>query len=1020
MKKRKSFLSRISSSIVCLTVVVLVLLVPKEALAVGSYGVNLSGEAYQTAVNPFFAAGFGGRASDGYDGECTWYAWGRAYEKLGVALPCRGNANTWTTEAANAGFATGTEARANSIMVEHYSGTGHVFFVEDVSNGYAYVTEGNWNGYYHEDSINLSTQRRTAWPTNQMGSIDYIYLGGSVNRTPVGSVDVLEGGQGYIHVAGWAKDDDTPDAPLKIHVYLGGPAGSSTIAEVFIIDANKYRSDVGWHSYDEILYANVTGAQDVYVYAINSSDGANPCLNENSNKRVTISGGTPMREGYERTVPDGYYQIVSALDNRYELDVDGVDTFSENPNVQVWKNRDENMDYFYVTYNDGFYEIKHSISGLCMDVTGASVANKANIGVYADNDSDAQRWAIKPNGGYWNIEAKVSGYRLDVDAGRIYEDSVTNVRLFSENDTDAQKWLLIPYAPLTDHPIVDGDYRITYTGDKSKAIGIIEDIEVLGETYSNAVIKDNDYSDNLVFTLKYKEGEGVYIIKHKASGKNLDVQKGGTTENVGVWEGDWAPGGDWQKWTIVENGDGYGIVSQHNGKFLDLTGNDTTTDNNIIVWLPNLSAAETWSFDRVVDGVSLDKPSISIKSGDKASLIASVSPSSAANKSVIWESNNTDVAEVSQDGEISAKQEGNAIITVKTVDGGYTATCEVTVEKKADVTDPEDPDNPTDPDNPVDPDKPTDPDNPVPTPTPSSVDEVVVVSQKIDTKSIFEGSYKKYSVTPKENATITNKGILTPKKSGTVTITGFNRINGQWVADTDNAISIEIEKPGFKEDIITLTYPGATMSAVDNLNEMTSTPSKWVVSNKKIATVDPDTGVVTAVKAGTVKVTAQFGEKKGQIANYSFTVKVVIPSISKKSATMLTGATLNLKLNKAIGTPEWSSEDETIAEVNDSGQVIAHSTGETVITASLDGIDYNCKIKVKKPTLSSKKLTIKEGNTKKISLKNTKLADVEWSTSDESIATVDDKGIITAVGKGTVEISTTTGGCTDVCVVTIK
>ena len=308
-----------------------------------------------------------------------------------------------------------------------------------------------------------------------------------------------------------------------------------------------------------------------------------------------------------------------------------------------------------------------------------------------------------------------------------------------------------------------------------------------------------------------------------------------------------------------------------------------------------------------------------------------------------------------------------------------------------------------------------------PTPIPASVDEIAVVSQKIDTKSIFRvSSYKKYAVTPNENATITNKGILSPKKAGTITVTGFNKVGGQWVPDTDNVISIEIEKPEFYEKTVTLNYPGAVMTASENLNEMFSTPSKWLISNNKIATIDPDTGVITAVKAGTVKVTAQFGEQKGQIAKYSFTVKVVFPAISKKSATMLTGATLNLKLNKAVGTPEWSSEDATIAEVNENGQVIAHNAGETIITAALDGIEYNCKIKVKKPTLSSKKLTLKEGKTKKLVLKNSKLTTTEWISSDESVATVDESGIITAVSKGVAEISTTTGGCTDVCVVTVK
>ncbi|MBQ9001376.1 MAG: CHAP domain-containing protein [Eggerthellaceae bacterium] len=139
------------------------------AQSVGTYGADLASAAYQSNINPFYAAGYGGNATNGYGGECTWYAWGRAYEKLGVSLPCRGNENSWTSEAAGS-FETGTTARANSIMVEHYAGTGHVFFVEDVANGYAYVSEGNWLGVYHEDTINLTTNRRTSDPNTQMGS----------------------------------------------------------------------------------------------------------------------------------------------------------------------------------------------------------------------------------------------------------------------------------------------------------------------------------------------------------------------------------------------------------------------------------------------------------------------------------------------------------------------------------------------------------------------------------------------------------------------------------------------------------------------------------------------------------------------------------------------------------------------------------------------------------------------------------------------------------------------------------
>ena len=81
-----------------------------------------------------------------------------------------------------------------------------------------------------------------------------------------------------------------------------------------------------------------------------------------------------------------------------------------------------------------------------------------------------------------------------------------------------------------------------------------------------------------------------------------------------------------------------------------------------------------------VTGVSLTPASLSLFTGDTASLTATVQPENATNKTVNWESSNPDVATV-EDGTVTAKGAGEATITVKTVDGGYTATCAVTVEK---------------------------------------------------------------------------------------------------------------------------------------------------------------------------------------------------------------------------------------------------------------------------------------------------------------------------------------------------
>lgn len=81
-----------------------------------------------------------------------------------------------------------------------------------------------------------------------------------------------------------------------------------------------------------------------------------------------------------------------------------------------------------------------------------------------------------------------------------------------------------------------------------------------------------------------------------------------------------------------------------------------------------------------VTGVSLNKTSLSMTVGNSQTLTASVTPSNATDKSVTWSSNSTSIASVSSSGIVTAKAPGSATISVKTNDGGKTATCSVVVE----------------------------------------------------------------------------------------------------------------------------------------------------------------------------------------------------------------------------------------------------------------------------------------------------------------------------------------------------
>ena len=214
----------------------------------------------------------------------------------------------------------------------------------------------------------------------------------------------------------------------------------------------------------------------------------------------------------------------------------------------------------------------------------------------------------------------------------------------------------------------------------------------------------------------------------------------------------------------------------------------------------------------------------------------------------------------------------------------------------------------------------------------------------------------------------------------------------------------------------------------------------WTSSDEEVATVD-ETGLVTAVGAGEADVTVSVAD-----ANISSTthVKVVI---------LPTGVevpeTLSLELNgeatKALGakmTPEdatdvklaYVSSDESVATVDESGNVTAVGVGECTITTTIvadttataedAGVDSemlvvpeNAKAETKVTvgkaiesiTLDSNEGVLSIGNTHTI--KATVFPEdatdkaVTWKSSDESIATVDAEGNVTAKGTGNVTIT---------------
>lgn len=223
----------------------------------------------------------------------------------------------------------------------------------------------------------------------------------------------------------------------------------------------------------------------------------------------------------------------------------------------------------------------------------------------------------------------------------------------------------------------------------------------------------------------------------------------------------------------------------------------------------------------------------------------------------------------------------------------------------------------------------------------------------------------------------------------------------------------------------------------------------WSSSDEEVATVD-ETGLVTAVGAGEADITVSVAD-----ANISSTthIKVVILPTGVEAP-----ETLSLELNgeatKALGakmTPEdatdvklaYLSSDESVATVDESGNVTAVGVGECTITTTIvadttataedAGVDSemlvvpeNAKAETKVTvgkaiesiTLDSNEGVLTVGNTHTI--KATVFPEdatdkaVTWKSSDESIATVDAEGNVTAKDTGNATITATSESDGDV------
>lgn len=210
------------------------------------------------------------------------------------------------------------------IQYGNTKGSGHTVFVTNVSGNTITFVDCNGNGNYNGGTKVRSNGVK--WDNSiQKGakiwnkySFSYLLSSPGIEQThtynPEGVIDAVEGGNGTIHLRGWAFDRDALNQAVEIHVYVGGEAGSGKeiwgngdgVANVERRDVNNAYAVGNNHGYDYTLNVPLTGDFDVYVYAINIGGGNNVLL---GHKRVTISPVTHDPEGHMDSINGGVGSI---------------------------------------------------------------------------------------------------------------------------------------------------------------------------------------------------------------------------------------------------------------------------------------------------------------------------------------------------------------------------------------------------------------------------------------------------------------------------------------------------------------------------------------------------------------------------------------------------------------------------------------------------------------------------------------------------------------------------------------
>ncbi len=451
---------------------------------------------------------------------------------------------------------------------------------------------------------------------------------------------------------------------------------------------------------------------------------------------------------------------------------------------------------------------------------------------------------------------------------------------------------------------------------------------------------------------------------------------------------------------------------------VDQKGNVTAVapgDAVITAIVGNLEASCTVHVTSKLLSISINKSELELAKGQTEQLSINYNPQNTTDsKEVTWESSNPEIATVDPNtGLVTAIENGTTTITATSaVDGVEPATCTINVSTKLQYI--------------------------------FFEGEELTSMNRGEEETLTVGYYPVDTTDDKtvtwistdESVATVVDGKITALKVGTTTI--IANCNGKTVETTIEVkaplVSIDIGEDfaldPLQEKDLTVTY-----NPTDTTDPRTVT---WASSNEEVATVE--NGKVTALKPGTTEITATCGTISDSITVTVNEVPLEGIGVNTPSTTIARGETETLNVifypdnTTDDRTVTWTSEDDTIATVDENGKVTAVEVGKTTITATVGNWKATCEVEVNAPlkgiSLNENKVTLYKENTEnprntiELSViynpaETTDSKDVIWTSKNQSVATVEN-GVVTAVGAGTAIIEAKVGEFTATCEVEVK